>query len=377
MRYFPIFMDLKERDVFVIGGGESAAQKLRLLLRVEDIRITVISPTLCPSVRDIFFEWNNRENLSHLAQEFNEKKFLSYIGRRLPALLYSTDASLHARVSSVGRKWNIPVNAVDTPSYCDFITPALVDRTPVVVAIGTEGYAPILAQEIRGDLEHRLNKRLGMLARCAGDLRKKAANIFKSDSKRRHFWRYFFTDQPAHYFFKNNMPAFYESVATALQDSNTPFDRQKRTLILLSLPPQADLLSMRGYRFLQDADILLYEPRHKQGVNEVLEYVRRDSERIGLADTYCFSTEKMRHTYLINQIAKYVQYGKRTLYLHRHDDHFIEALGAIWRRRGIEIEIIGENNPPSPPSPPSPSHALLPYELAKTPHFPLKKEISL
>ena len=162
MRYFPLFADLDAAGVLVAGGGEQAAQKVRLLLKT-NARITVIAADPTPELRQLAGQ--GALTIKHRAFQVDDLD-----GQRL-VYVATGDRDLDAAVSQAAQTLNVPVNVVDVPELSTFITPAIVDRSPVTVAIGTEGTAPVLAREIKTRLESWLPANLGVLAarrrRCA------------------------------------------------------------------------------------------------------------------------------------------------------------------------------------------------------------------
>ena len=179
MRFFPLFTDLQGASVLVVGGGEQAAQKVRLLLRTA-ARITLVAPQA-------------NDELAQLAREgrveLAKRPFLEsdLAGRRL-VYVATGDLAQDRAVSAAAQAGAIPVNVVDRPDLSTFITPAIVDRAPVTVAIGTEGAAPILAREIKTRLEAWLPANFGHLARHAQALRDDMAKRFPETRTRRRVW---------------------------------------------------------------------------------------------------------------------------------------------------------------------------------------------
>jgi uroporphyrin-III C-methyltransferase/precorrin-2 dehydrogenase/sirohydrochlorin ferrochelatase len=182
MRYFPLFLDLKDRRAVIVGGGEEALRKVRLLLKTE-ARIDVVAPVLH----------------DELAAELAAGR-ISWLGKVFSpgllddaAIVYSADPALHEAVSQAAQARGIPVNAVDDAALSTFVTPSIVDRDPVVVAIGTEGAAPMLGQGIRARIDAMLPQALGKLAETASSLRARVAQTVPQGRQRRSFWqRYFF-----------------------------------------------------------------------------------------------------------------------------------------------------------------------------------------
>src|SRR5262245_5687834 len=179
MRYFPLFADLENADVLVAGGGEQAAQKVRLLRKTK-ARVTVVAETVTDELHGLGVEGAIR-----FVPRLFEARDVE--GQRL---IYAAtgNGALDASVSDAARAKGIPVNVVDAPELSTFITPAIVDRAPVTVAIGTEGAAPVLAREIKSKVESLLPANLGALARRAQDLRKLISIIVPDARARRRLW---------------------------------------------------------------------------------------------------------------------------------------------------------------------------------------------
>lgn len=273
MKYFPIFVDLDDRRVLVVGGGEAVAQKVRLLLKTA-ARIVVVSDEICEELRD----------LARIGRiEVQEREFLpSDLEDTALVFVASGDADLDGRIAALARAWDIPVNVVDKPDLCSFITPAIVDRDPVVVAIGTEGTAPVLAQGIKARLESVLPDRLGALARKAGRLRPRVAETLQSGARRRAFWRNFFFGPVRDAFLADDDGAFQHRVDQALDEHSEGDDAVGRVALVGAGPGDPELLTLKAQRLLQDADVIVYD---RLVGRKVLEYARRDAERVAVGKT--------------------------------------------------------------------------------------------
>ena len=135
MQNYPIFVDLKDQPSLIIGGGDIALRKIRLMMSA-GANITVISPKLSP---DLESEFGNQ--IKHIKRDFQDSDIGNY--RLITA---ATDNPIvNAKVSKLAQEANIPVNVVDKPELCSFITPSIIDRSPVLIAISTGGGAPVLA----------------------------------------------------------------------------------------------------------------------------------------------------------------------------------------------------------------------------------------
>ncbi|MET0988700.1 MAG: bifunctional precorrin-2 dehydrogenase/sirohydrochlorin ferrochelatase, partial [Steroidobacteraceae bacterium] len=155
MDYFPIFLRLSGEPVLVVGGGPIAARKVELLLR-SAARVTVVAPALCERLQALC----ERGEIQHRAEEFAPA---AIEGMRL--VIAATDSeAVNAWVARFADSRHIPVNVVDDRKLSRFIMPAIVDRSPVIVAVGSSGDAPVLTRRLREKIETLLPERLGRLA---------------------------------------------------------------------------------------------------------------------------------------------------------------------------------------------------------------------
>ncbi len=266
MRYFPIFVDLKGRRVLVVGGGEEATRKVRLLLKTDAI-IEVVA-------RDLHPELAGNPRINHVAETF--------VPRLLDgaALVYSADKDQNAHVSAEAQARGIPVNAVDEADISTFIVPSIVDRDPVVVAIGTEGAAPVLAQSIRAKVDALLPHSLGALAARAQTLRERIAGLVPAGNRRRAFWQEFFFGTPNSALDEGDDVAFELAVQDAIHAQSRP--AQGRVSLVGAGPGDPELLTLKAHRKLQEADVIVYDRLVSPGV---LELARRDAVRIPVGKT--------------------------------------------------------------------------------------------
>jgi uroporphyrin-III C-methyltransferase / precorrin-2 dehydrogenase / sirohydrochlorin ferrochelatase len=183
MRYFPLFADLRDRLCLVVGGGEVALRKVRLLLDA-GARVRVVAPELHPVLRS----WREAGRIEHLPERFTS---LHLKGAQL-AIAATGDPKVNRWVRTCGDHRRVLVNSVDDPASSSFIVPAIVDRSPLVVAISSGGAAPVLARRLRQWLETVLPQGLGALARLAGELREKVKRRLPPEA-RRGFWERQFT----------------------------------------------------------------------------------------------------------------------------------------------------------------------------------------
>ncbi|WP_395686169.1 NAD(P)-dependent oxidoreductase [Aestuariivirga sp.] len=260
MRYFPVFMDLRGKTVVVIGGGEEALRKIRLLLKTE-ATIRVIASDLHPELEaEPRAGWLAKAYAPHLLEG--------------ASLVYSADQELNARVAADAKSRNIPVNAVDEPDISTFIVPSIVDRDPVVVAIGTEGTAPILGQGIRARVDAMLPHSLGGLARAAEALRDRVAATLPAGNRRRGFWQRFFFGDIREAFISGDSCGYHAGVENLFVDASMP--AQGRVAFVSVTSDDPELLTLKAQRKLQEADVIIYDSAIPA---TILELARRDAVR--------------------------------------------------------------------------------------------------
>lgn len=270
MKTFPMFLQMQGRRVVIAGGGEQAAQKCRLILKTE-AAITVLAPALDPELFDLHaagrIDWLN----APIAPAHFKNAALVFIATGCPA----ADMSLH----SLAKAGGATVNVVDQPALCDAVTPSIVDRSPVVVAIGTEGTAPVLARQIKSRVEQMLEPRLGDLAALAGRLRDRAATRL-GPRMRRDLWRWVFAGPVRDVHTRGAEREAARMIKQAI-DTATFGDASAETVGTVSLvgagPGCKDLITLRGVQRLQEADIIYFD---RLVDPEILDLARRDAERV-------------------------------------------------------------------------------------------------
>ncbi|MGJ8611128.1 MAG: siroheme synthase CysG, partial [Octadecabacter sp.] len=267
MKTFPMFLQMQGRHVVIAGGGEQAAQKCRLILKT-DAAITILAETLDPELSDLHaagrIAWDN----GPITPDSFADTALVFVATGCPGL----DGALHALAKCGGAT----VNVVDQPDLCDAITPSIVDRSPVVVAIGTEGKAPVLARQIKTRLEEMLEPRLGDLAALAGRLRDRAA-MRLGPRERRDLWRWVFNGSVRRTHASGGERAAARMIKDAI-DQGTIGEAGVGSVSLVGAGPGAkDLITLRGVQRLQEADVIYYDRLIDP---EVLDLARRDAERV-------------------------------------------------------------------------------------------------
>lgn len=270
MDVFPSFWRLEGRTIVVIGGGEAAARKLRLLARTAaDIRIHALTPPI-QEVADLVA--TGRATLTRApvsAGDIPDNTAFAIVAT-------DDDDEAHAAVTIL-RAARIPVNAVDRTALCDFIIPSIVDRNPVVIGIATGGAAPILARTIRETLEAILPARLGVLAAFSQRFRSAVAATLTDGKQRKAFWERFFDGPIARRVLAGDETGASEAMLTALNGREAQRPLKGQVTVIELDPAAPDLLSLRALRILQRADLVLHDAAFDQ---ETLELVRRDADRV-------------------------------------------------------------------------------------------------
>ena len=264
MQHFPIFLAVAGRRIVVAGGGETALAKLRLLMKTEG-HLTVIAQSPSPEIERLAAEGR----LRLIRRAFDHGDALC------AALFYAAhdDPAEDARTAALARADGALVNIVDNLADSAFITPAIVDRDPVVVAIGTEGAAPVLARAIKTDLEDRLPSTLGLLARIGKGFRA-LAEALPHGRARRDFWAdYYFRAGPAAVE-RHGAEAVQPALARLLDRHLAEEEQAGHVDFVGAGPGDPELLTLKARKALDQADVVIHDRLVTPGI---LELVRREA----------------------------------------------------------------------------------------------------
>jgi uroporphyrin-III C-methyltransferase / precorrin-2 dehydrogenase / sirohydrochlorin ferrochelatase len=232
----------------------------------------------------------------------------------------------------------VPVNVVDDPELSTFIFPAIIDRSPVVVAVGSSGQSPVLARRVRQQIEALLPARLGALARFVGDKRK-AVQKTLTPEQRRPFWERIIGGLVGSRVLAGEESDAQKAFDDELAASNRPADQSRPAIgevyLIGAGPGDPDLLTLRAVQLLQQADVILYD---RLISDAVLDRARRDAERVFVGKETGGDHHKTQQR--IHDLL--VQYAKRGLRVARlkGGDPF------IFGRGGEEIEVLAANGIP-------------------------------
>ncbi|MGB5560096.1 MAG: siroheme synthase CysG [Paracoccaceae bacterium] len=264
MQHFPIFLNLRNARIVVSGGGEAALAKLRLLLKTE-ARVEVFATE--PAVEIVDWAAGGRIILTrHRVQPGDVAG---------AALFYAADedATQDARTAAIARAEGALVNIVDNLDGSGFITPAIVDRDPVTIAIGTEGAAPLLARAIKADLEAQLSPSLGILARI-GKAFRPVAECLPMGRKRRDFWADFYFDAGPRAVDAGGPDAAEVALDALLSRHLGAEAARGRVDFVGAGPGDPELLTLKARNALDRADVVIHD---RMVTPQVLELARREA----------------------------------------------------------------------------------------------------
>lgn len=270
MRYFPMFLDFGGRTVLIAGGGEQAAQKARLLTRTE-AELLLMAPALEPELQALV----SGGGAAHVAAAFDAEAVATadYL------FIATGDDALDGRIAIAARAAGALVNMVDRPEACDMITPAIVDRDPVVIAIGTEGAAPVLARKVKTMLEERLSPRLGSFVAMLQAMRPDLARVEDSAARLR-LWDWAATGEPWRRWLAGDEAGARALIGYAA-DMGRAIEEARPALTVVEIPVAPDLLPLRAVERMQDAATIF----HPEGLDpDILDLARRDAARVILDD---------------------------------------------------------------------------------------------
>jgi uroporphyrin-III C-methyltransferase/precorrin-2 dehydrogenase/sirohydrochlorin ferrochelatase len=266
MRFFPVFLDLSVGTVVLAGGGEAAANKLRLL-RAAGARVRWY---VDDAGRGIGIDPDER--LDVVAADASPVDLSDVV-----AVVAATGTGWAAGIAAQARAQRIPVNVVDRPDLSTFIVPAIVDRGDVVVAIGTGGAAPVLARRLRERIEALLPARIGALAALMGRYRERLGAVLSKTVARRRFWENV-VDGPIAAALLSGRSLEAEAELVRAIDAAGRAPASPGTVFMVGTGPgDADLLTLKALHALQSADVVLHD---EQVTPEILERARRDAVRV-------------------------------------------------------------------------------------------------
>jgi uroporphyrin-III C-methyltransferase/precorrin-2 dehydrogenase/sirohydrochlorin ferrochelatase len=267
----PIFLDLTSKDCLVVGGGVVAERKVRLLERT-GANVTVLAPAVTENLQSLI----DGGQITHIPQRYG-----SVFVKNFWLVVASTENdSLNRQIAADADNSRCFCNVVDDNEASTFILPAIVDRSPVVIAIGTEGNAPVLAQQLKNKIEAWLPERIGELAAQAGRWRGLVKKRFSTLRERRRFWQRFFTGSiTEHLLAGRQSSAEHEMRAELIGDADAVGDSHGEAWIVGAGPGDPGLVTLRGQQLIGRADVVLYD---RLVSKPVLDFARKEAEFVSV-----------------------------------------------------------------------------------------------
>ena len=264
VKHFPIFVALEGKRVVLSGGGDAALAKLRLILKSE-ARVTVFAEDAAQEIKD----WHDAGRLTWVPRALQSGDVVG------AGLFYAADEDAYedARTSTLAQVEGALANIVDNLDDSQFITPAIVDRDPVTVAIGTEGAAPVLARAIKADIEERLPSMLGPLARI-GKAFRHAVEALPFGRPRRDFWREYYFIAGPRAMQEQGEAGINAALQTLLEKHKKADQRDGHVAFVGAGPGDPELLTLKARKALDEADVVIHD---RLVSPEILELARREA----------------------------------------------------------------------------------------------------
>jgi uroporphyrin-III C-methyltransferase/precorrin-2 dehydrogenase/sirohydrochlorin ferrochelatase len=329
MDQFPIFLTTTGGSALIVGHGVNAARKARLLVK-SSARVDVVAngqphPELAALANDSLVTLH--------ARPFQDG---DVEGRLLVIGAAEDDDPLLERIARAAKAARVPVNVVDRPDLSTFLMPAIVDRDPLVVAIGSGGAAPVLARSVRARIEAMLPARTGALARFADSFRSTVARALPTDARRR-FWEWVFDGPVAAAVLAGDEPRARSTLIDRL-NRNAASETPGLVQLVGVGPGDPDLLTFKALRAMQTADVVLVDSLVSP---EILDCVRRDALRIDVGKRSGHHT--MPQSDIQEVMVTHARAGKRVVRL-KGGDPFLFGRGGEERAHllaaGVPVEVV-------------------------------------
>ncbi|MBY4675458.1 siroheme synthase CysG [Marinobacterium arenosum] len=324
MDYLPLFYKVQSQDVLLVGGGQIALRKARLLARA-GATITVVSHQVCDELQLLLDQHQGIAVIGEYHSALLDGKML--------VVAATNDEALNERVHYDAAERQVPINVVDNPRLCTFVFPAIVDRSPIVIGISSGGKAPVLARLLRAKLETLIPSGYSKLGELAGKFRQQVKERFSTINQRRKFWEDVLQGQVAEQVFAGRLEDANTLIEQKLERAD-PHHQLGEVYLVGAGPGDPELLTFKALRLMQQADVVFYDRLVSQ---EILELCRRD------ADLVYVGKARDKHSVPqqgINQLlVEHAKLGKRVVRL-KGGDPF------IFGRGGEELEELKQHNIP-------------------------------
>lgn len=324
MDFLPLFFQLNNKPCLIIGGGQIALRKAGLISKAGAI-LHVVAHDIDPQLLTLVNDSGGQYRQGDYSVDDLNNKFL---------VIAATDnQSLNRQVSVDAHRQHIPVNVVDSPELCSVILPAIIDRSPMIIAVSSGGKSPVLARMLRTKIESTIPAAFGQLATLVGNFRERVKARFSHIDERKNFWEDVLDGPIAEMMLTGNRDAAEQMLQERLEEHDLPQSTGEVFLVGAG-PGDPDLLTFKALRLMQKADVVLYD----RLVSEpILELTRRDAEKIYVGKAR--SEHAVPQENINRLLVTLAQQGKRVLRL-KGGDPF------IFGRGGEEIEELSAHKIP-------------------------------
>ena len=310
MDIFPISLKLQQQRCLIVGGGHIALCKATLLAKAGAI-IDVVAP----AIEDQLLQLIKTTGGEPFIEAFAEK-FLSTPYRLVIAA--TNDAEVNKTVFEQCEARNLLVNSVDDIPHCRFMVPAIIDRSPLIVSVASNGTSPVLSRQIRTQLETSIPHGMGKLAEFSGKWRNQVKEKISNPDERRIFWENLYASPLKEQVFNDNLDVADSMLEQALQEWKAP---KGEVYLVGAGPGDPELITLKALRLMQQADVVIYD---RLVSAPILELCRRDATKIYVG--------KARSNHSVPQeginalLVDYAKKGKRVCRL-KGGDPFIFGRG--------------------------------------------------
>jgi uroporphyrin-III C-methyltransferase/precorrin-2 dehydrogenase/sirohydrochlorin ferrochelatase len=320
MDYLPIFADVRNKLCLVVGGGAVGKRKAGVLLEA-GANVRVVAPQIEPELAE-------QNGINAIVARFDAQ----HLEGVTLVIAATNDRSVNRQVSELARARNIPVNVVDDPELCSFIMPAIMDRSPLMVAFSSGGASPVLTRLMRGRLETMIPQNYSLLAGFAERFRELVKQRVTNPAKRRIFWENVLEGVIAEKVLSGDERSA-EAMLLKMLESEDNILRGEVYLVGAG-PGDPDLLTFRALRLMQKADVVVYDNLVSK---PIVDMTRRDAERIYVGKKR--NDHTLRQEEINELLVKLAKQGQRVLRL-KGGDPF------IFGRGGEEIETLAAQGIP-------------------------------
>ncbi len=321
MQYLPVGIDLKNKPCLVVGGGKVAARKVQRLLDAGAI-VSVVSKEICKEIDDLSDE-----------QQLTLKR-APYSASDLDAVYLvvaaTNDSSVNKQIALAAEHNNILCNAAESADAGSVIFPSLINRSPVIISVSSDGASPVLASVLSAQLEAFIPPYIAKLAQISARYRAAVKERFDTISQRRRFWSSVMTGRVMQLLRANKDDDAEAEIAKLLDEDQSADSPEGEVYLVGAGPGDPELLTLGALRLMQRAEVILHD---RLVSDEVLALCPADAEYVYVGKER--SSHAMRQQRINQSLVDYAQQGKRVLRL-KGGDPF------IFGRGGEEIETLAD-----------------------------------